>query len=296
MASVLSMGTNFPPEVSRDIFNKVRGKSSLAKMSAQEPIAFTGTDVWTFNYDSEVSVVGENAAKENGGLTAAPVTIKPVKVEYGARLSREFLYASEEKQLEMLQSFNEGFARKLARGFDIMAMHGYNPKSNSASAIIGTNHLDSKSIEVVNAAGNLDVAIPAALVQLGDVDPNGVIMSRESAAVLAALVNGTDGPDKYPQLKWGGQPDEINGLRVDINSTVAKNSNIAGYIGDWEAFRWGFARDIEMTVIEYGNPDNDANAGDLAGHNQIYLRGEAFIGWGILDANAFCRVVKVAST
>lgn len=296
MASVLSKGTNFPPEVSRDIFNAARGKSSLAKMSAQEPIAFTGTDIWTFNFDSEVSVVGENEAKVNGGLTAAPVTVKPVKVEYGARLSREFLYASEEKQLDMMQAFIDGFGRKLARGLDIMAMHGYNPKSNSASTIIGTNHLDSKSIEVVNVAGNLDVAIPAALVQLGDVDANGVIMSREAANVLAALTNGTNGPDKYPELRWGAIPEAINGLRVDINSTVAKNTNAVGYIGDWEAFRWGYARDIEMTVIEYGNPDNDAQAGDLAGHNQVYLRGEAFIGWGILDSNAFVRIVKTAST
>lgn len=296
MASVLSMGSNFPAEVSRRIFNLVRGKSSIAKMAEQEPIAFTGTDIWTFNLDSEVSVVGENDAKVNGGATAAPVTIKPVKIEYGVRLSKEFLYASEEKQLEMMQAFIEGFARKAARGLDIMAMHGYNPKSNTASAIIGTNHLDRKSQEVVNAAGNLDVAIPSALLSLGDFDPNGVIMSREAANVLAALTNGTNGPDKYPDLRWGGNPEAINGLRADINSTVSKNANVVGYVGDWDAFRWGYARDIEMTVIEYGNPDNDAQAGDLAGHNQVYLRGEAFIGWGILSANAFARIVKTAST
>lgn len=296
MASVLSMGSNFPAEVSRRIFNLVKGKSSIAKMAEQEPIAFTGTDIWTFNLDSEVSVVGENAAKVNGGATAAPVTIKPVKIEYGVRLSKEFLYASEEKRLEMMQAFIEGFARKAARGLDIMAMHGYNPKSNTASAIIGTNHLDSQSQEVVNAAGNLDVAIPSALVSLGDFDPNGVIMSREAANVLAALTNGANGPDKYPDLRWGGNPEAINGLRVDINSTVSKNANVVGYIGDWDAFRWGYARDVEVTVIEYGNPDNDAQAGDLAGHNQVYLRGEAFIGWGILSANAFARVVKTAST
>lgn len=295
MATSLTMGQYFPPEVSRRIFNAVKGKSSLARMKEEEPIAFTGTDIWTFNFDNEVSIVGENEAKVNGGATAVPVTVKPVKIEYGVRLSKEFMYASEEKQLDMMQAFIDGFARKAARGLDIMAMHGYNPKTNSASAIIGTNHLDSKSIEVVNAAGNLDVAIPAALLQLGDYDPNGVIMSREAANVLASLTNGQDGPDKYPELRWGGNPETINGLRTDINSTVAKNANVVGYVGDFEAFRWGYARDIEMTIIEYGNPDNDAQAGDLAGHNQIYLRGEAFIGWGILSSAAFARVVKVGA-
>lgn len=292
MASTLAMGTNFPSEVSTKIFNLVRGKSSLAKMAPEEPIAFTGTDVFTFNYDSEVSVVGENLPKVNGGLTVAPVTIKPVKIEYGARVSDEFMHASDEKRLEIMQAFIEGFARKAARGLDIMAMHGYNPKAGTASAVIGTNHLDSKSQEVVQAQGNLDLAIPTALTQLGDFEVNGVIMSRVAANTLASLT--ADNAPLYPELKWGGQPEALNGLRCDINTTVSKNAKVAGYVGDWEAFRWGYARDIEIKVIEYGNPDNDANAGDLAGHNQVYLRGEAYIGWGILSNQAFARIVTEA--
>lgn len=292
MASVLSKGTDFPAEVSSKIFNLVRGKSSLAKMAPEEPIAFTGTDVFTFNYDNEVSVVGENAAKENGGLTVAPVTIKPVKIEYGARVSDEFMHASDEKRLEIMQAFIEGFARKAARGLDIMAMHGYNPKAGTASAVIGTNHLDSKSQEVVQAQGNLDLAIPTALTQLGDFEVNGVVMSRVAANTLASLT--ADNAPLYPELKWGGQPEALNGLRCDINTTVSKNAKVAGYVGDWEAFRWGYARDIEIKVIEYGNPDNDATAGDLAGHNQVYLRGEAYIGWGILSNQAFARIVTEA--
>lgn len=292
MASTLAMGTNFPSEVSTKIFNLVRGKSSLAKMAPEEPIAFTGTDVFTFNYDSEVSVVGENLPKVNGGLTVAPVTIKPVKIEYGARVSDEFMHASDEKRLEIMQAFIEGFARKAARGLDIMAMHGYNPKAGTASAVIGTNHLDSKSQEVVQAQGNLDLAIPTALTQLGDFEVNGVVMSRVAANTLASLT--ADNAPLYPELKWGGQPEALNGLRCDINTTVSKNAKVVGYVGDWEAFRWGYARDIEIKVIEYGNPDNDANAGDLAGHNQVYLRGEAYIGWGILSNQAFARIVTEA--
>ncbi|MBQ4362185.1 MAG: phage major capsid protein [Lachnospiraceae bacterium] len=292
MASVLSMGTDFPAEVSSKIFNLVRGKSSLAKMAPEEPIAFTGTDVFTFNYDNEVSVVGENAAKENGGLTVEPVTIKPVKIEYGARVSDEFMHASDEKKLEIMQAFIEGFARKAARGLDIMAMHGYNPKAGTASQVIGNNHLDYKSQEVVQAQGNLDLAIPTALTQLGDFEVSGVVMSRVAANTLASLT--ADNAPLYPELKWGGQPETLNGLRCDVNTTVSKNAKVAGYVGDWEAFRWGYARDIEIKVIEYGNPDNDANAGDLAGHNQVYLRGEAYIGWGILSDEAFARIVTEA--
>lgn len=43
-----------------------------------------------------------------------------------------------------------------------------------------------------------------------------------------------------------------------------------------------------MTVIPYGDPDNTGS--DLAGHNQVYLRAECYIGWAILDDGAFFRI------
>ena len=53
--------------------------------------------------------------------------------------------------------------------------------------------------------------------------------------------------------------------------------------------RVGIAKEMPVEVIEYGNPDN-SETGDLKGHNQVYLRGEAYIGWGILDPNAFAII------
>ena len=46
-----------------------------------------------------------------------------------------------------------------------------------------------------------------------------------------------------------------------------------------------------VRIFDTGNPDNDANAGDLAGHNQVLIRTEAYIGWGILLPTAFARIV-----
>ncbi len=284
--AALAMGSNFPAELSREIFSKVRGKSSLAKLSAQEPVAFTGTDVFTFDFDHKVSVVGENAPKAEGGASITPVQMKPVKVEYGARVSDEFMYASEERQLEILSAFVDGFAKKLAQGFDEMALHGVNPYTGTASAIIGTNNLDSKAT-AVSGATDIESGMATAAQTITNYTINGVILSKAAGAELGALKE--NGVSVYPQLKWGGEIDEINGLRADVNIT-ADASNPVAYTGDFEAFKWGFARDIFTKVIEYGDPDNTGV--DLAGSNQVYLRCEAYIGWGIMDGAAFAKVTE----
>ena len=301
MASVLSRGALFPPELTNEMFNLVSGKSSLAALSNAKPVPFNGATSFTFNFDKEIDVVDENGAKGNGGVTIAPITIKPIKVEYGTRVSDEFKYGNEEVQLQYLQAFAEGFAKKVARGIDIMAMHGMNPRSGlMASEIIGNNHFDyavsQKVTESALTNADEDVEAAIALVQANEDDVTGMAMSPAFRSRLAALTD-SDGRRLYPELGWGAAPSAIKGLPVSVNSTVSKaaaaaeeiDQMIVGNFRDY--FRWGFAKEIPIEMIEYGNPDNDADAGDLKGHNQVYLRGEAYIGWAILRPEAFAKVV-----
>ena len=132
--AVLSKGNLFDPVLTKDLINKVKGKSSLAVLSAQTPIPFNGSKEFTFSMDNEVDIVAENGKKSEGGASMDPVIIVPIKFEYGARVSNEFMFASEEEQLDILKEFNEGFAKKVARGLDIAAFHGLNPRTGEKSA------------------------------------------------------------------------------------------------------------------------------------------------------------------
>lgn len=295
MSDVLAKGALFPEELVPEMINLVKGKSSLATLCAASPIPFNGLKEFTFTLDREIDVVAENGAKSKGGATVNPVTIVPVKVEYGARISDEFMYASESVQLDYLRAFAEGWARKVARGIDLMAMHGINPRTGSASAVIGTNHFDSKVSQTVTqsaqttADAQMDAAI--ALIEASDHDVTGAAFAPAFRSALAALT-GQDGHRLYPDLAWGRNPGTINGLQVDVNSTVSANSSLdRALVGDFaNMFKWGYAKEMPIEIIRYGNPDNDATLGDLKGHNQVYLRGEAYIGWGILDATAFAWI------
>lgn len=299
--SVISKGSLFPNELIGGLIEKTVGASALAKLCAAKPIAFNGQTEFTFSLDKEIDIVAENGAKSAGGATVSPVTIVPLKVEYSARVSDEFMIASEEYQMSVLEAFSEGFAKKLARGLDIMAFHGVNPRSKAASDIIGTNCFDSKiaSAHIVTIGsgdtpdGNVEAAI--AKVQGAELDVTGLIMAPAFKAELAAMTK-EDGSKYYPELAWGNAPGTINGLRTEATANLSFNSSLdRALVGDFaNAFKWGYAKEMPIEVIEYGNPDNDATAGDLKGHNQVLLRAEAYIGWGILDPNAFA-LVKAAT-
>ena len=301
MGNVLTKGSMFPPELTNELINLVRGKSSLARLSGAKPIPFNGETVFTFNFDSEADLVAENGAKSNGGATIAPVTMQPVKLEYGMRISDEFKYAAEEIQLQYLSAFADGFAAKVARALDIMAFHGVNPRTKLSASQLSGKSFDVLVDQVVTydaSAPQDNVEAAIALVQGNEHDVTGMAMSPAFKSALAGIkTQSNSNVPLFPELGWGNEAERINGLPVDTNSTVGFNSSpdkaVVGNFADY--FRWGVARQIPIEVIEYGNPDNDEVAGDLKGHNQVYIRGEVYVGFGILVPSAFALIKTSAS-
>lgn len=291
--AVQNKGTMFDPEIVTDLINKVRGHSSLAKLSKRTPVAFNGNKEFIFTMDSEVDIVAESGKKTEGGVKFEPKVITPIKVEYGARISDEFIIAAEEEQIDILKAFNEGFSKKVARGLDLMAFHGINPRSGTASSVIGAKHLDAVATQTVNfdvadPEANIEAAV--AMIQGSDGDVTGMAMSSAFSGALAKLkVNGVK---QYPELAWGSSPESINGVAVDINRTVSDGTATKdrAIIGDFaNMISWGYAKEIPLQIIEYGDPDNSGN--DLKGYGQVYLRAEMYIGWGIFDENSFVRII-----
>ena len=112
----------------------------------------------------------------------------------------------------------------------------------------------------------------------------------------SALAKQTDkaGAKLYPQLAWGSNPGTINGCQVEVNSTVSFGaSKDKAILGDFQrAFKWGYAKQVTLEVIPYGDPDNSGK--DLQGYGQVYLRAQTYIGFGILDKTAF-SIIKSAT-
>lgn len=294
MANVLTKGTLLPTQIVEEMFNGVRGESAIARLSGQRPIPFNGITEMVFSLDHEASIVGENGAKVNGGATATPVVIRPIKFEYGTRVSDEFLYGSEEYRMDVLRTFAEGARRKFARGLDIASMHGLNPFDLTTSAVVGDNYFEkavTNNVTYDATKPDDNIASAIALIESVGAIADGVAMSTGMKNAVAALT--ANNAPKYPEFAWGGKPESVGGMTLAVNPTVSMaksgaDTTLQALVGDFSAFRWGYAKDIPLEVIEYGDPDNSGS--DLKGHNQVYLRAEAYIGWGILAPDMFAKV------
>ena len=83
--------------------------------------------------------------------------------------------------------------------------------------------------------------------------------------------------------------DTVSGRQELESSEVS----IQAILGDWNAFRWGVARQVPLETIEYGNPDG---AGDLKATNEIAIRAEAVFGFAIFDGAAFSIISEAGAS
>lgn len=297
MATITTSTNLFPSELVNDVFNKVKGHSSIAVLSGQQPIPFAGVDQFIFSMDGEASIVGEGKEKPAGEAEFKPVTIKPIKFVYQHRLTDEFVRMSEEAQIPYLAAFTDGFSKKIARALDIAAFHGVNPADNTESAAIGDNCMDKAvtNIVVYDAAKvdeNIDDAVGTITTADGTV--TGIALAPAAGSALGKMKASGTGMYLYPEFRFGATPSSLTGMAVNINNTVSfKEGKDRAIIGDFaNAVKWGFAENVACSVIEYGDPDGK---GDLKRYNQIVLRAETYVGWGILDNGSFAIIREEAA-
>ena len=291
----MKTGTLFKPELVKELISKVQGKSVLAKLSAQTPIPFNGVEQFIFNLEGNAQIVGEGEQKQAGKAKITSKVIKPLKFVYQARITDEFKYASEEKQMNFLSAYMDGFAKKIAEAFDLAALHGLEPKTMTDASFRATNSFDGLitgnivNYDEAHIDDNIDTAVQTIVAKGGEV--TGIALSPTAGQNLAKIkVNGVV---QYPEFRFGQNPDSFYGMKSDINKNLTVTGGTAetdhAIVGDFQnRFKWGYAENIPMEIIEYGDPDGAGR--DLKAYNEICLRAEAFIGWGILDEDAFARV------
>jgi HK97 family phage major capsid protein len=302
MATIASSAFSLPKHLASGLWTKAQTGSTIAALSASEPMLFGETQLMTLNTLPKAQYVSEGAAKSGTDPGFSTKTVTPHKVQVTMRFNEEVQWADEDYQLGVLSTLSDATALALARALDLGAYHGMNPLTGAAVAqiVVGDRiATTTNNTEIVTATLTTpDTVLEAAagLVIADGYTPNGIAIDPAYAWTIATA-RYTDGRKKYPELGLGVNVTSFEGIRASVSSTVSgtpegADTNIKAIVGDFAQFRWGVQRRVGVEKILYGNPDG---VGDLKANNQIALRAEVVYGWAVMDLNAFATVTDAVA-
>lgn len=281
-----------PREIADGMVKKTLSTSTIAKLSAQEPMRFGKTDIITFNDLPRAQFVEENGDKESTSGSFGSVTAAPHKAQVTMRFSQEAQWADDEHQLGVLRTLASAGADALSRALDLGVFHRINPL-NGQAITTWTNYINAttKRVELGKGGSDPDADFRAAAgLIINDLDTGvqvtGAALDPKFTWALANLMvkdgAGVTSTPRYPQLGLGADVSSFMGVPVAVGSTVsglpeAADTKVRAIVGDFTGgIRWGIQKELPVELITYGDPDGQ---GDLKRKNQIALRLEIVYGW-----------------
>ena len=295
MAALITSDFEIPAEISAGIFEKAQKGSTLAQLSGARPQKFGKQQVFVLTAPPKAELVGEAAQKSPTPASYSSKTVNPFKLQVTMRFSQEVQWADEDTQIGVLQDLASNASIALGRALDLVGIHKINPLTGTVSELVKEGLIDTKQlITLVGTKYDEAVEAAAGTVISAGYTPTGIAMDPALSFGLSTMRD-TTGRKIYPELGFGQNISNFAGMNAAVSDTVsAKNeisvaSKLLGITGQFDAFRWGVQRSIGAHLIEYGDPDG---LGDLQRSNQVAIRAEIVYGIGIMDSNAFAKIVS----
>lgn len=272
----------------------------LARLTPGEPDLKVGsTDYFTFTGTPKAQLVAESGNKSSASGTPGKKTVSTYKVQITYRMSNEVQWEDEDYQTQIVENLVANAATAISRALDLMAIHGIDPSTGNTGTVTEYLTKSGNGVSVVTrtADANADIEALAAALQGRGYVATGVAFDPTYAGALAR-VETSQGVKRYPELGLGFGFDAFQGLPAAASDTVsgrqelaAEDATLDAIMADFDAFKWGIARDMPLELIEFGDPDGN---GDLKRTNEVAIRAESVIGFGFMDYNAFALLDGVA--
>lgn len=294
MATLATTSLTIPTQMIDPFLGQIGNGSAVASLSTQIPMKFGTGSTMTFNI-GEAEYVGEGAAKGASTVTSTSRTVTPKKFHKTLRFNEEVLWADEDHQMGVVQDILDQIAPALARALDFGVFHEINPTGGAVVAAMNGGLTDTTNVVEYVAANRPYVSLDAAdaLVLADGYVPSGIAMAPAYASLFSSL-RGTNSEVKlYPNFSLGVATSELEGHRASVSNTVsatgviAVDTKVLAFVGDFNAIRWGIQKQINLELIQYGDPDG---GGDLKRQNQVAFRSEIVYGWGIASLDAFAKI------
>jgi HK97 family phage major capsid protein len=271
---------NLPRTIADGLVKDTQTGSTVAALSAREPMRFGNVDIITFNGLPRAEFVGEGADKSSTTGSFDAVTATPRKAQVTMRFNQEVQWSDEDHQLGVLAELATAGGEALARALDLGLYHRINPLTGLATT--WPNYLNSTTKRVeANGAPDLEIEAAVGLLVNDNKSATGIAFDPSYAWTLSTA-RYADGRKKSPELGLGTTLSAYEGLTASVSNTVsgrpeAVDTKARAIVGDFNSgIRWGVQREIPIELIQHGDPDGQ---GDLKRKNQIALRLEIVYGW-----------------
>lgn len=271
----------------------------LAKLTPGEPDLKVGkTDHFTFTGTPKAELVSESGNKSSQDGTPTKKTVATYKVQITYRMSNEVQWEDEDYQTQITENLVANAATAISRALDLLAIHGINPATGTTGTVTEYLRKSGNGVPVVTrtADANHDIEALAGALQGSGYVATGVAFDPIYAGALARTET-SQGIKRYPELGLGFGFENFQGLQAAASDTVSGRQELSSgatldaIMADFNAFKWGIARDMPLELIEFGDPDGN---GDLKRTNEIAIRAESVIGFGFMDYAAFALLDGVA--
>lgn len=286
---------DMPKEWAPTLMKQAFEESAVGQLSRSEPMPLDGKTIPVYEGGFEVGYVPEGTPKPVSDVSLTFQGIVPKKFAGIVLVSKEAARRNPARMLDLLQAdMRNGVKRQI----DYAVLYG--KSARTGTAIAETTSVNATTSRVELAAGDLVPQFLSAydLAAAGSSDPNGWAFdsrfrTRVSLASQQELAP-AGGISPMPNLAnvsstFGGLPATYSRV-VSGRVGTQVDTNVKGFVGDWDKVHWGFSEDIslqrstEATVV-----DGAGKTWHLFQDNMIAYLVEFEIGWYV-DATAFAAI------
>lgn len=279
---------NYAPTLLKSAFEQ----SVIQPLTSSEPMPLGETVVPQYDGGIEAGWVGEGQRKPVSEASMSFKTLAPRKVATIVVVSKEMVKVNPARMLDLV---NQDLQNAITRAVDLAILYGKDAKSGAALSNASFVNQTTNRVELTDA--DLVPQVLAGYDLAGEAsDPSGFAFDSRmrTRLALAQQQDGTGAPGAprvMPNLN--ASVNDVAGLPATFGRVVSgrvgtnADTNVKGFVGDWDKVRWGYGEQITMSRSTEATIVDGANTYHLFQDNLIGLLVEAIVGWTVMDVDAF---------
>jgi HK97 family phage major capsid protein len=275
---------NIPPELSREIMQKIQEDSAVMQLARETTLSGRGETIPVILGDPEASWVSETGKKPVSNPSITTKLMTPYTLSVIVPFSNQFRRDAAALYDEIVRRLPGALGAK----FDKTVLGGVEKPGDNFDnfAAVSAYSMDSDVYSALVSA-DTDVSLHGGIV-------DGWLISPQMRGVLLGATDTTKRPLFVNNTSEGAIP-TILGAKSIIrkNAFVAGSPNVIGVAGDWSQALWGMVEGVDISYSDQATITIDNELVNLWERNMFAVRAEIEVGFRA-DTSVFAAISKTS--